>query len=66
MNLTKEEIVAIADRLDEVIGNHFHDAVYNVYLQREGLDLPGDEVYVADELSDDDVQRIKDELKRTL
>ena len=29
MNLTKEEIEAIADRLEEIIGNNFHDAIYS-------------------------------------
>jgi len=59
MNLTKEEITAIADRLDEVIGNHFHDAIYDVYLQRENS-------YVDEDYSDEDVKKIKEELKRTL
>lgn len=27
INLSKEQIEAIADRLDDVIGNHFHDAI---------------------------------------
>ena len=59
MKLTKEEITAIADRLDDIIGTHFHDVVYDVYLQRERR--LGDEDY-----SDEDVKKIKDELKRTL
>ena len=59
MNLTKEEITAIADRLDEVIGNHFHDAIWDVYLQRENM-------VRHEDCSDEDVQKIKDELKRTL
>ena len=59
MNLTKEEITAIADSLDEVIGNHFHDAIYDVYLQRENS-------YVDEDYSDEDVKKIKEELKRTL
>ena len=60
MNLTKEEIVAIADRLDEVIGNHFHDAICSIIGEREYIDLDDTEV------SDEDVRKIKDELKRTL
>lgn len=60
MNLTKEEIEAIADRLDEVIGDHFHDAICNTINEREF----GDSKYM--EVSDQDVRRIKDELKRTL
>ena len=59
MNLTEEEIEAIADRLDEVIGNNFHDAVYDICVHR----LREDNNY---EISDEDVQKIKDELKRTL
>tara|TARA_R110000765_G_scaffold401659_1_gene497077 strand:- start:269 stop:448 length:180 start_codon:yes stop_codon:yes gene_type:complete len=59
MKLTKEEIVAIADRLDEVIGDHFHDAVFDVYLQR-------DKVYLDEEIADEDIIKIKAELKRTL
>ena len=60
MNLTKKEISAIADRLDEVIGNHFHDAICNTINEREFSDSK----YM--EISDQDVRRIKDELKRTL
>ena len=59
MNLTEEEIEAIADRLDEVIGDHFHDAVFDVYLQR-------DKVYLDEEIADEDIIKIKAELKRTL
>lgn len=42
--LTKEEIVAIADRLDNVIGNNFHDAII---------------AEVDDEIDDADVYEIK-------
>ena len=59
MNLTKEEISAIADRLDEAIGNAFHDSVWSVLSERDYIDH-------SDELSDEDVQKIKDELKLTL
>jgi len=59
MNLTKEEISAIADRLDEVLGNHFHDAIYDICVDR----LREDNDY---EISDEDVRKIKEELKRTL
>ena len=59
MKLTKEEIVAIADRLDDIIGDNFHDAIYDVYLQRPNPHP--DENY-----SDEDIKKIKDELKRTL
>ena len=59
MNLTKEEISAIADRLDDVIGTHFHDAIYDVYLQRKNA-------YIDEDYSDEDILKIKAELKRTL
>jgi len=59
MNLTKEEITAIVDRLDEVIGNHFHDAIYDIYLQRESS-------YVDEDYSDEDIKKIKEQLKRIL
>ena len=53
MKLTKEEIEAIADRLDEIIGNHFHDAICSIISEREYIDLDDTEV------SDEDVQKIK-------
>tara|TARA_R110000764_G_scaffold3837_2_gene15798 strand:+ start:63 stop:242 length:180 start_codon:yes stop_codon:yes gene_type:complete len=59
MKLTNEEILSVADRLDEVIGDHFHDAVFDVYLQR-------DKVYLDEEIADEDIIKIKAELKRTL
>ena len=59
MNLTKEEIEAIADRLEEIIGDHFHDAIYNVYYLRE-------DAYTDEDYSDEDIRKIKNELKRTL
>ena len=60
MNLTKEEIEAIADRLDEIIGDHFHDAIYTtLHAWRSDEDLES-------EVSDEDVRKIKEELKRTL
>lgn len=46
-SLTKAEIIAIADRLDDVIGNHFHDSVY---------------AEVDEEIDDADVYEIKKEL----
>jgi hypothetical protein len=60
MKLTNEEISAIADRLDDIIGDHFHDAILSVLFERLD-DFSSDE-----EISDEDIQRIKDELKRTL
>ena len=60
MNLTKDEIIAIADRLDEIIGDHFHDAIYTtLHAWRSDEDMEG-------EVSDEEVRKIKDELKRTL
>ena len=55
MNLTKEEISAIADRLDGIIGNHFHDAIWVTLSERE-------QDYNI-EVSDEDIKKIKDELK---
>jgi len=60
MSLTKEEIEAIADRLEEIIGDHFHDAIYStLHGWRSDEDLEG-------EVSDEDIRKIKNELKRTL
>ena len=60
MNLTKEEIEAIADRLDEILGDNFHDAICSIIGDREYIDP--DDV----EVSDEDVRKIKDELKLSL
>ena len=60
MKLTNEEIIAIADRLDGIIGDHFHDAILSVLFERL------DDFSYDEEISDEDIQRIKDELKRTL
>jgi len=59
MNLTKEEISAIADRLDEILANHFADAIFGICvpLLRENNDY---------EISDEDVKKIRNELKRIL
>lgn len=56
--LTSEEIEEIAYRLDEIIGNNFHDAMYNVIFERES----DQEV----EVSDEDILAIKEQLKRVL
>ncbi len=58
MKLTWEEIKEIAYRLDEIVGNNFHDAMYNIILQRES----NEEV----EVSDEDILEIKEQLKRIL
>jgi len=47
MTLTKEQVIAIADRLDNVIGNHFHDSII---------------AEVDKEIEDADVYEIKKEL----
>ncbi len=60
MNLTWEETKEIANRLDEIIGIYIHDAIWNTINEREFSDSK----YM--EISDQDVRRIKDELKRTL
>ena len=55
MNLTRQEISAIADRLDGIIGSHFHDAIWITLSEREqDYDI---------EVSDEDVRKIKNELK---
>ncbi len=58
MKLTWEEIKEIANHLDEIVGNNFHDAMYNIILQRES----NEEV----EVSDEDILEIKEQLKRIL
>ncbi len=60
MELTNEEISAIADRLDEIIGDNFHDAICNTINEREF----GGSKYM--EVSDQDIRRIKNELKKHL
>tara|TARA_R110000803_G_scaffold37394_1_gene80597 strand:+ start:168 stop:350 length:183 start_codon:yes stop_codon:yes gene_type:complete len=57
MELTKQEIVSVADRLDDVIGNAFHDAIISVLSERKYLNLDDMEV------GDLDIYRIKNELK---
>ncbi len=47
MTLTREQVIAIADRLDNVIGNHFHDSII---------------AEVDEEIEDADVYEIKKEL----
>ena len=59
MKLTKEEISAIADRLDEILGSNFHDAIYSTLETLYDIDE-------YPEISDEDIRKIKEELKRTL
>ena len=64
MNLTKEEIKNIANRLDDIIGTHFHDAIYDSIFEREGWEkLEGWEEL---EVTDEDILAIKEQLKRIL
>ena len=58
MKLTWQEIKNIANRLDEIIGNNFHEAIYDSIFEREG-----DEEL---EVSDEDILAIKEQLKRIL
>ena len=59
VELSDEEIVDIADRMDQVMWDNFHDIVTNVYLQR---------TYTNDdwEICDDDIIRVKNELQKYL
>ena len=57
MQLTNEEIKEIADRMDDLMWEGFHDIVYDVYLQRE-------ESFLDEEISDSDVIKVRKELKK--
>lgn len=59
MKLTWDETKDIANRLDEIIGNNFHDAMWNTLSERKYIDHD-------DEVSDEDIERIKEQLKRIL
>ena len=58
MKLTWEEIKDIANRLDEIIGDNFHDAMWNTISERD--------VDYDFEVSDEDILLIKEQLKRIL
>jgi hypothetical protein len=58
MKLTWEEIKDIANRLDEVIGDNFHDAMCHTLFLRDS----NEEIDVSDE----DILSIKEQLKRIL
>lgn len=58
MILTNEEIKCIALRLDEIIGDNFHDAIWNT-LSEQYVDY-------SFEVSDEDILKIKQQLKRIL
>tara|TARA_R110000822_G_scaffold45861_13_gene122457 strand:+ start:1255 stop:1431 length:177 start_codon:yes stop_codon:yes gene_type:complete len=55
MKLTTEEIESIAEYLDDLIGNNFHDAIMNTISERVDD--------AEDEVSDEDIQKIKNKLK---
>ena len=57
MQLTDEEIKEIADRMDDLMWEGFHDIVYDVYLQRE-------DSFLDEEISDSDVIKVRKELKK--
>ena len=56
--LTWEEIKSIANRLDEIIGDNFHDAMWNTISERD--------VDYNFEVSDEDILKIKEQLIRIL
>jgi len=57
MKLTDEEIKEIADRMDDLMWEGFHDIVYDVYLQRE-------KSFLDEEISHSDVIKVRKELKK--
>ena len=59
MKLTQEEIKDVANRLDEIIGDHFHDAMYDIIFEREQRNQIID-------VTDEDILAIKEQLKRIL
>ena len=59
MKLNWEEIKDIANRLDEIIGDNFHDAMWNILSERYHIDQDS-------EVSDEDILAIKEQLKRIL
>ena len=67
MKLTWEETKEIANRLDEIIGYNFHDAMYNVIWEREGNEEESKLTLMSEEeVSDEDILAIKEQLKRIL
>lgn len=57
--ITDEEVTSIADRLDDIIGENFHNAIWDTLSERE-------DALLDKEVSDEDIQRIKIELKSRL
>ena len=58
MKLTRGEIKNVANRLDEIICDNFHDAMYDTIFERKG-----DEEL---EVTDEDILAILKQLKRIL
>ena len=58
MILTNEEIKSIANRLNDIIGDNFHDAMWNTISERD--------VDYNFEVNDEDILKIKEQLKRIL
>ncbi len=56
--LTNEQVKAIADRLDEVVGNEFHDAVCEILNGTAWCNF----THLREGIADGDVYRIKNEL----
>jgi len=56
MILTDQEVQSIAERLDDIVADNFHEAMWDVYLQRS-------KSYLDVEFSDEDINRIKKRLK---
>ena len=59
MQLTDEEIKEIADRMDDLMWEGFHDIVDDVYRQRE------DSSYDY-EIWDEDIIKVKNELRKCI
>jgi hypothetical protein len=59
MILTEQEVQSVAERLDDIIADNFHEALWDVYLQRN-------KSYLDEEFSDEDILAIKEQLKRIL
>ena len=59
MQLTNEEIKEIADRMDDLMWEGFHDIVDDVYRQREYSSYDY-------EIWDEDIIKVKTELKKHL
>ena len=61
MILTNEEIKSIANRLNDIIGDNFHDAMWNTISDNYLLNVD-----YNFKVSDEDILKIKEQLKRIL